>query len=73
MKNKEQYKKSMTKDEVVLFGFAETIRNNMQVYLDVQVEAAKVIKARYDALIKEGFNESQALELVKGIRPTELL
>lgn len=73
MNNKAQYKKQMTETEMALFGFADSIRSNMQSYLDVQVQAAKVIKARYDALIKEGFNESQALELVKGVRPSELL
>ena len=73
MKDKTQYKKSMTETEMALFGFAESMRNNMQSYLDVQVEAAKVIKARYDALIKEGFNENQALELLKGVKPSELL
>ncbi|AKO92696.1 hypothetical protein BEH_11685 [Priestia filamentosa] len=37
----------------------------MPFMIKVQAHNAKVLKARYDSLIKEGFTPEQALELVK--------
>lgn len=36
------------------------------VVIESEIEKAKITKAKYDALIAEGFNERQALELCKG-------
>ena len=56
---------SNTKDPV-----AETIRNlqaNLPLYQKHMQTMAALQKAKYDALLKEGFNKEQALELCKNI------
>jgi len=41
------------------------IKDNLEVYLEFQEYQAIITRSKYDALIKEGFNEIQALELCK--------
>ena len=40
-------------------------KSDLPVHLEFQELSAKVQKAKYDACIKEGFNEAEALELCK--------
>lgn len=42
----------------------DEMKNTLWVTLQAQEMKAKIRKAKYDALMKEGFNESQALEIV---------
>lgn len=42
----------------------DEIRNMLPLIMEHQSINAKIHKSRYDALIKEGFSESQALEIV---------
>lgn len=41
------------------------MRDNFDYFVEYYTEMAKQDKARYDAYINEGFNEQQALYLVK--------
>lgn len=41
------------------------IRSNLQLHLEYIQITAKMHKTKYDALIKEGFTDAQALELCK--------
>ena len=44
----------------------EMIRATVGLQVEMEKAKAKVTKAKYEALIAEGFNERQALELCKG-------
>ena len=41
------------------------IKNNMKYLVEYEKEMAVVTRYKYDALIEQGFNESQAIELCK--------
>jgi hypothetical protein len=41
------------------------LTNNMDLIAEYHLLSAKIIKARYNALIEEGFTKEQALELCK--------
>ena len=43
----------------------ELIKKDLPIFLEFQIYQAKMHKSKYDALIREGFNEYQALELCK--------
>lgn len=43
----------------------EMIFDNFVKALPMQREMSKLLKARFDALVSEGFTEQQALEIVK--------
>ncbi len=49
----------------------EMMRKNLQTIVESQASMALIFKARYDALVKVGFTEKQALEIVKtrGMNP----
>lgn len=44
-----------------------TFRENLPVHLEYAEIMAKITKAKYTSLIKEGFSKEEALELCKGI------
>ena len=41
----------------------ELVKKEFDTYIEFQTYQAKIVKAKYDALIEEGFNEVQALHL----------
>jgi outer membrane protein assembly factor BamD (BamD/ComL family) len=43
----------------------EELKRNLSISLEYQQVMAKLIRARYDGLRKEGFTEAQAIEIVK--------
>ncbi|EEK50736.1 hypothetical protein FO497_29215 [Bacillus cereus ATCC 10876] len=47
--------------EMILDNFVKALPMQMR----MQREMSKLYKARYDALVSEGFTEQQALEIVK--------
>lgn len=42
-----------------------SLHSDIETMLQLQVYTAQIIRARYNALTKEGFSEAQALELCK--------
>lgn len=43
----------------------DEIRTNLSIYIQYQAEFAKLTRAKYDALIAEGFTEQQAIQLCR--------
>ena len=52
-------------DEMSVKDALEKLREDLQVILEGQASISILYKARFDALMKVGFTEEQALELVK--------
>ena len=44
------------------------MRKNLPTYLEMTEILVKITKAKYDALVKEGFTKEEALELCKRIK-----
>jgi len=51
------------KDAIALAQAVKTLRNNLPASLEYAGIQAKVWRAKYLALVKEGFTEGQALDL----------
>ena len=43
------------------------MKANLEVTLEYEVIRAQVTRVRYEALLKQGFTEAQALELCRGL------
>lgn len=43
----------------------EALKRNLDVHIEVLAVSAKIIRAKYQALVAQGFTEAQALELCK--------
>jgi hypothetical protein len=43
----------------------EALKRGLPLLVEYQLHIAQLIRARYDGLIKEGFTEAQAIEIVK--------
>ena len=52
--------------KVALARLARDIRDNLHAHIEINQLQAKIARAKYLALIEEGFNEHQALTLCKG-------
>ena len=56
----------MTKDNTSDFKKGlEAMRENLQLMVEAQASQALLLKARFDALVKVGFSEEQAMDIVK--------
>ena len=51
-----------------LCNYTQFMQDSAEYQIKIQQSIAKVIKAKYDALCKEGFNEQQALFLCQDVR-----
>jgi hypothetical protein len=54
------------KSKVELAQLVRSMRENMHAHIELNQHLAKITRAKYLALIDEGFNEQQALQLCKG-------
>jgi len=70
MKEKDffQHVEDFLKDESQLQKYCDEMSKDIRAQMQVQVLIAKLIRAKFDALIKEGFSEEQALELARSIK-----
>ncbi|TBL21788.1 hypothetical protein EYB35_00035 [Bacillus paranthracis] len=59
--NEQNGKLSNIKFEMILDDF----KGQLHLQIQYHGELAKLYKARFDALVKEGFTQEQALEIVK--------
>ena len=57
--------KKMVENTVELAEALSNIKNTLSYQIECQTVLAKVYRAKYLALVKEGFTEEQALELSK--------
>ena len=57
--------KDNDKGKVALAQLARDIRENLHAHIELSQLQAKIARAKYLALIAEGFNEHQALALCK--------
>lgn len=57
--------KDEDKPRVALAQLVRDMRENLAAHIEVNQLQARVIRAKYVALVKEGLSESQALELCK--------
>jgi len=57
--------------ELILAEALEKVRENLNAIIQSQASISLILRARFDALVKVGFTEEQALEIVKarGINP----
>lgn len=46
----------------------DELKRNLPFFIQSAAVTAKVLKAKYDSLVSEGFTEQQALEIIK-VRP----
>lgn len=53
------------KSKVTLAQLVRDLRENLPAHLELAVLQAKITRAKYQALIGEGFNDAQALVLCK--------
>lgn len=56
----------MNNDNVNFAVLVKNMKDNILAHIEYQQLDARVKKAKYDALVKEGFTSEQALTLVKG-------
>ena len=52
-------------DKDKLQAAVEQLRRGLPVMLEYQIHLAKIIRARHQALLAEGFTDAQAIEIVK--------
>lgn len=56
-----QFEKKPTEMEMAI----QELKSSMPFMIESTMVSAKVLKAKYDNLITEGFNEQQAMDIVK--------
>ena len=59
------FKEKQNPDFLQMLTDLRKMRERLDFMIEYEQMQAKVLKAKYDALIKEGFNAIQALELCK--------
>lgn len=57
--------KDEDKDKVLLAQLVRDLRDNLPAHIEIGQLQAKIMRARYQALVAEGFNDQQALALCK--------
>lgn len=53
------------KDVVASAEAIKTLRDNWPLFLDHSALQAEMAKAKFDALVKQGFSEAQAIDLLR--------
>ncbi len=57
--------KDEDKGKVLLAQLVRDLRENLPAHIEIGQLQAKIMRARYQALVAEGFNDQQALVLCK--------
>lgn len=72
MKKASDYKEKVMGVDQAMFTLADQLRSNLAHYADIHKMAGKLQRVRYLELLNQGFNEEQALQLVKGLKPFDI-
>lgn len=72
MKKGAEYKKEVMGFDQAIFTFLDQCRQNLTHYVEIQKITAKLQRVRYMELLNQGFNEEQALKLVKDLKPFDV-